>query len=127
VLSRLHVTLEILLLAESEMKFSVSSLQPFAAFCLNNIEAWVSKIHHPMRLKTFITVKIQILFLYVMILYSLEGGYQHYEGTCCLHCCCHKLVYFCLAYGGVMLVPTFHTPWCYKPEAHNIVVTGGTA
>ena len=43
-LSRLHATLEILLLAESEMKFSVSSLQPLAAFCLNNIEASVSKI-----------------------------------------------------------------------------------
>jgi hypothetical protein len=44
VLSRLHATLEILLLAESEMKFSVSSLQPLAAFCLNNIEASVESL-----------------------------------------------------------------------------------
>jgi hypothetical protein len=53
VLSRLHATLEILLLAESEMKFSISSLQPLAAFCLNNIEASVSKIQCPVRLGGF--------------------------------------------------------------------------
>jgi hypothetical protein len=45
VLGRLHVTLEILLLAESQMNFSLSSLQPLAAFTLNNIEAQVSNTY----------------------------------------------------------------------------------
>ena len=116
-LSRLHATLEILLLAESEMKFSVSSLQPLAAFCLNNIEASVSKIHCPMRLGVFIMVKILIFFFYVMTLYSLVRGYQHCVGTCHLHSYCPNLVYFCPEDGGVMLEPTFRTPWLISQKA----------
>jgi hypothetical protein len=41
VLGRLHVVLEILLLAESQLKFSVSSLQSLAAFSLSSIETQV--------------------------------------------------------------------------------------
>jgi hypothetical protein len=63
VLSRLHVVVEILLLAESKLKFSVSSLQPLAASCLNKIETSVSKIHYLARLWIFIMVKILIFLM----------------------------------------------------------------
>jgi len=117
VLSRLHATLEILLLAESEMKFSVSSLQPLAAFCLNNIEASVSKIYCPMRVGIFMIVKILIFFFCVITLYSLVHGYRHCGGTCHLHSYCPDLAYFCPEDGSMMLEPTFRTPWLIRQKA----------
>ena len=116
-LSRLHATLEILLLAESEMKFSVSSLQPLAAFCLNNIEASVSKIHCPVRLGIFIVVKILTFFFCVITLYSLVHEYQRCGGTFHLHSYCPDLVYFCPEDGGMMLEPIFRTPWLKSQKA----------
>jgi hypothetical protein len=57
VLGRLQVVLEILLLAESQLKFSVSSLQSLAAFSLNSIETQVREKCIALRLEVPFSVK----------------------------------------------------------------------
>jgi hypothetical protein len=62
VLGRLQVVLEILLLAESQIKFSVSSLQSLTAFSLNNIETQVSEDFIALRFEVVMAVKSHIMY-----------------------------------------------------------------
>jgi hypothetical protein len=95
VLGRLQVVLEILLLAESQIRFSVECLQSLAAFSLNNIEAQVTENCIALKYEVLLTHMSPITVFYVMTLCSLMGEYQHLVGT---------------------LVP-YHTAWYHN---HNV-------
>jgi hypothetical protein len=81
VLGRLQVVLEILLLAESQIKFSVGSLQSLAAFSLNSIETPVRENCIALRYEVLLALKSHITVFCVMTLCSLMGEYQHLVGT----------------------------------------------
>jgi hypothetical protein len=38
-----------------------------------------------LRFKVFTVVNIQVMFFWVVMLYSVVVGYQHFRGPCCLH------------------------------------------
>jgi hypothetical protein len=79
VLGRLQVVLEILLLAESQIKFSVGSLQSLAAFSLNSIGAQVREDCIALRSEVLLAVKSHITVFYVMTPCSVMGDYQHWD------------------------------------------------
>jgi hypothetical protein len=80
ILGRLQVVLEILLLAESEMKFSVSSLQSLAAFSLSSIETQVSEVCTALRSEFSFSFSCHITDFFVMTRCSVMGGHQHLLG-----------------------------------------------